>query len=61
MKEKEAMNNQGRTIRFKIVEKSGVSLEQKLRKSNPWGEKDVAGRIVFNAEQMKVATAGERV
>ena len=37
MKEKEEMNNQGRTIRFKIVEKSGVSLEQKLRKSNPWG------------------------
>ena len=34
---KEEMNNQGRTIRFKIVEKSGVSLEQKLRKSNPWG------------------------
>ena len=22
---------------FKIVEKSGISLEQKLRKSNPWG------------------------
>ena len=37
MKEKEVMNNQGRNIRFKIVEKSGVSLEQKLRKSNPWG------------------------
>ena len=36
MKEKEVMNNQGRNIRFMIVEKSGVSLEQKLRKSNPW-------------------------
>ena len=59
---KEEMNNQGRTIRFKIVEKSGVSLEQKRRENQTHGEeKDVAGRIVFNAEQMKVATAGERV
>ena len=32
----EAENHQGRTIRFKIIEKSGVSLEQKLRRSNPW-------------------------
>ena len=31
-----AENHQGRTIRFKIIEKSGVSLEQKLRRSNPW-------------------------
>ena len=37
MKEKEEMNNQGRNIMFKIVEKLGVSLEQKLMKSNPWG------------------------
>ena len=36
IKEKEAQNNQGRKIRFKIVEKSGVTLEQKLRRSNPW-------------------------
>ena len=36
MKEKEAHNNQGRNIRFKIIEKSGVTLENKLRKSNPW-------------------------
>ena len=36
----EAENHQGRSIRFKIIEKSGVSLEQKLRRSNPWsGEK----------------------
>ena len=40
MKEKEAENNQGRKIRFKIVGKGGVSLEQKFRRSNPWkGEK----------------------
>ena len=36
IKEKEAQNNQGRKIRFKIVEKSGITLEQKLRRSNPW-------------------------
>ena len=33
---KEAENNQGRKIRFKVIEKGGVSLEQKLRRSNPW-------------------------
>ena len=36
MREKEAQNNQGRKIRFKIVERGGVTLEQKLRRSNPW-------------------------
>ena len=36
MRAKEAQNNQGRTIRFKIVEKGGVTLENKLRRSNPW-------------------------
>ena len=36
MRAKEAENNQGRKIRFKIIEKGGVTLEQKLRKSNPW-------------------------
>ena len=36
MKEKEAQNNQGRKIRFKVVEKGGVTLEQKFRRSNPW-------------------------
>ena len=36
MKDKEAENNQGRKIRFKIIEKGGVSLDQKLRRSNPW-------------------------
>ena len=33
MKEKEAQNNQGRTIRFRIVEKGGITLEQKKVKS----------------------------
>ena len=36
MKKKEAENNQGRRVRFKIIGKGGVTLEQKLRKSDPW-------------------------
>ena len=36
MRMKEAQNNQGRRIRFKIIEKSGKTLEQKLRRSYPW-------------------------
>ena len=36
MRAKEAENNQGRKICFKIIEKGGVTLEQKLRKSDPW-------------------------
>ena len=43
MKEKEAQNNQGRKIRFRIVEKGGITLEQKLRRSNPWS-KEKCGR-----------------
>ena len=40
MRMKEAQNSQGRRIRFRIVEKGGITLEQKLRRSNPWaGEK----------------------
>ena len=35
MRAKEAENNQGCKIQFKIIEKGGVTLEQKLRKSNP--------------------------
>ena len=35
MRMKEAQNNQGRRIRFRIVEKGGITLEQKLRRSNP--------------------------
>ena len=38
MKAKEAENNQGRKIRFRIVEKGGITLEQKLRRSNPWAK-----------------------
>ena len=39
MRAKEVENNQGRKLRFKIVEKGGVTLEQKLRRSNPWAGK----------------------
>ena len=35
IREKEAKNNQGRRVRFKIVGRGGVTLEQKLRRSNP--------------------------
>ena len=36
MRGAEAQNHQGRRIRFKIVEKGGVTLENLLRRSNPW-------------------------
>ena len=36
MQEKEAQNNQGRRIRLKMIEKRGITLENKLRRSNPW-------------------------
>ena len=36
IKEKEAENNQGRRVRFKIVGRGGVTLEEKLKRSNPW-------------------------
>ena len=36
MRPKEAENNQGRSVRFKIVEKGGRTLEQRLRRSDPW-------------------------
>ena len=36
MREAEAKNHQGRKIRFKIVEKGGITLENLLRRSNPW-------------------------
>ena len=40
MKVKEAQNNQGRRVCFKIIGKGGTSLEQTMRKGNPWkGEK----------------------
>ena len=44
MRRKEEENNQGRKIRFRIVEKGGITLEQKLRRSNPWS-KENCGRI----------------
>ena len=44
MRAKEAQNSQGRKIRFKIVEKGGVTLEQKLRRSNPWIKGQNCGR-----------------
>ena len=37
------MKNQGRTIMFKVVEKRGVTLEEKLRRSNPWKD-EACGR-----------------
>ena len=40
MKETEAQNHQGRKIRFKIVEKGGVTLEKILRRSNPWSSEN---------------------
>ena len=39
----EELNNQGRTVRFKVVEKRGVTLEEKLRRSNLWKD-EVCGR-----------------
>ena len=35
MRQKEAQNKQGRKIRFKIIEIGGVTLDQKLRRSDP--------------------------
>ena len=35
MRQKEAQNNQGRIIRFKVVEKGGVNFENWIRRSNP--------------------------
>ena len=40
MRSAEAQNHQGRKIRFKIVEKGGVTLERMLRRSNPWSQEN---------------------
>ena len=40
MRKAEAQNHQGRKIRFKIVEKGGVTLEKMLRRSNPWSSEN---------------------
>ena len=47
MRMKEAQNNQGRRIRFKIVERSGITLEQKLRRSNPWSKENCGRQKCF--------------
>ena len=36
MRVKEAKNNQGRNTWFLIVGKEGITLEQRMRRSNPW-------------------------
>ena len=57
----EAENHQGRSIRFKIIEKSGISLEQKLRRSNPWSGERCGRQNCFPCKKMKVEIAGVRV
>ena len=57
---KEAENNQGRRVRFIIIGKGGVTLEQKLRKSNPWRGKSVEGPSASLAGETKGGTAGGR-
>ena len=47
MKEAEARNHQGRKIRFKIIEKGGVTLENLLRRSNPWSEESCGRQNCF--------------
>ena len=36
MKQKESEKNQGRNVRFLIMERGGVNLDKKLRRSNSW-------------------------
>ena len=36
IRQKEAKNNQGQAFRFLVVGKGGVTLENTLRRSNPW-------------------------
>ena len=47
MRKAEAQNHQGRKIRFKIVEKGGVTLENLLRRSNPWSEESCGREDCF--------------
>ena len=56
----EELNNQGRTIRFKVVEKRGVTLEEKLRRSNPWKNEACGRPIAFLVSLGVVAIVGER-
>ena len=60
---KEAENNQGRRTRFKIVGRGGVTLEEKLKRSNPWAgeKKNVVEMIASNAKEREEVIAGEKV
>ena len=60
MKEKEAQNKQGRCIRFRIVEKGGITLEQKLGRSNPWSKEKCSRPKYFLAEERVEETVGVR-
>ena len=50
MRRAEAQNHQGRKIRFKIVEKGGVTLEKMLRRSNPWSSENCGRADCFPCE-----------
>ena len=50
MRAKEVENNQSRKLRFKIVEKGGVTLEQKLRRSNPWANNKCERQIMESVQ-----------
>ena len=58
MKEAEARNHQGRKIRFKIVEKGGVTLENLLRRSNPWSEESCGRHDCFPCKGGRGGHAG---
>ena len=60
MKKKEAENNQGRRVRFKIIGKGGVTLEQSFRKSNPWKGEKCGRPLCFPCRGDKGGTAGGR-
>ena len=51
MRKAEAQNHQGRRIRFKIVEKGGVTLESLLRRSNPWSEENCGRDDCFSLQR----------
>ena len=56
MRKAEAENHQGRKIRFKIVEKGGVTLENLLRRSNPWSEENCGRNDCFPCKGEKGGT-----
>ena len=59
--EKEAENNQDRRVRFKIVGRGGVTLEQKLRRSNPWAGGKCGREKCFPCQVKVGETAGRKV